>query len=120
MPGIGLQYRGKDPQQKYFFHTIFNKDTADATFVNQWTDSLVNFSVAGNNIYNGFNELKILNRRIDSSNGLLGVDFFRFQERLEQTRHLDRASQGSGPYLDTPQMPIRNKLQRIRPLRAGL
>ncbi len=83
LPGIGLQYRGKDPQQKYFFHTIFNKDTADATFVNQWTDSLVNFSVAGNNIYNGFNELKILNRRIDSSNGLLGVDFFRFQGKVK-------------------------------------
>jgi len=83
LPGIGLQYRGKDPQQKYFFHTIFNKDTANATFVSQWTDSLISFSVAGNNIFNGFNELKILNRRIDSSNGLLGVDFFRFQGKVK-------------------------------------
>ncbi len=83
LPGIGLQYRGKDPLQKYFFHTIFNKDTANATFVNQWTDSIISFSVAGNNIYNGLNELKILNRRVDSSNGLLGVDFFRFQGKVK-------------------------------------
>ncbi len=76
LPGIGLEYKGKDPRQKYFFHTIFNKDTANATFVDRWTDSLAIFRRLGKEIYAGLNELKILNRRIDSANGLLGVNYF--------------------------------------------
>lgn len=76
LPGIGLEYKGKDPRQKYFFHTIFNKDTANATFVDRWTDSLAIFRCSGDEIYNGLNEIKILNRRIDTSNGLLGLNYF--------------------------------------------
>lgn len=83
LPGIGLEYIGKDPRQKYFFHTIFNKDTVATTFVDKWTDSLVSFSLDGSNFMSGLNEIKVLNRRIDSSNGMLGINYIQIQGKAK-------------------------------------
>ncbi len=81
--GSGVAIGGIDPEQSYYFNTLLNGDTVSTVSLNKWTDDFVSIKGRRDMFYAGSNSIRIINKRVDTSNGMLGIDYFNIKGKAE-------------------------------------
>lgn len=70
-----IELKGSDPRNLYLFNFLLNNDSISNTSLNKWTEDFLIAKRSGESLFAGANRLRVINRRMDTSNGLLGLDY---------------------------------------------